>query len=230
MSLTKIISCFFIVFLLSACAKKQLAYLKAYDLIAHMKDSFILVRLNSGTNKINYLKKINDSDRLALEIEKIENQNEEIIHAFDSVFNFCRVYFFYSDDGSALKNKQYDQVELFDKKGNTVSSEILETDPLVIAAYGRSYVNQFVTDNERGRYSSGGSNGREAIVLYDSDYIQLPSEFPYRVPVESNVKRPLLRAIKQLDLNLIEYELYARYDRAAVEAKIMKRKLRRNKE
>ncbi|MCX6297072.1 MAG: hypothetical protein NTX97_13630, partial [Bacteroidetes bacterium] len=83
---------------------------KARTNIVLLKNGALFIRLKTSFLKINALKKTG-KDKEAEEIRlSQEATNMSIIKAFKENFNFCKVYFFYSDHSTEVKEGKYKAV------------------------------------------------------------------------------------------------------------------------
>ncbi|MGB0178341.1 MAG: hypothetical protein ACPF9D_14335, partial [Owenweeksia sp.] len=73
------------------------------DLILEVKQSFILLRLQTSQKKIDLLKANGEEEKA----EKLTNaqfmENREIMLSFENTFDFCPVYFFYAENSEAIR-------------------------------------------------------------------------------------------------------------------------------
>jgi len=137
--------------------------------IETLKDGALLVRLQTSGNKIEKLKEAGELAK-ALETEKNQKQrNERIAEAFENYFDFCPVYFFYSDNSRKLKKGEFSGI-LMNSRFETVEATQLGPDAWLMAEFGQTQVS----------LSEGGgvSRGSIALVIKDRDFIQLQDPFP----------------------------------------------------
>lgn len=158
--------------------------------IKELKEGALLVRLQTKQKVIDALLEKGYPKR-ANHIEKTQKEkNIEISGAFKD-FDFCPVYFFYSQYSDSLKYGNYAHVILLDDSLKEVEVELTN---FHIADFGnvkKSYEND-TTDAKRnelknkGReatktYKGGSSLNIRAMVLSDSKFKQLKSPFPFYV-------------------------------------------------
>ena len=134
----------------------------AREHIISLNDGVILCRLQRSDERIAQL----DSLGLHAEAEEIrksqKQENEKIVKAFESHFDFCDVYFFYSDNVDQIKRGDYSfLLEPDDKK-----IEKLKTANIYFAAY-----KLMPHDTEFNSRSKG-------IVIMDSDFHTVEAPFP----------------------------------------------------
>ena len=75
--------------------------------ILAMKEGVLLVRLVRHTAKIEQLRKMNQEDQAAKVEKEDAKKNKKVMEAFAENFDFCPVYFFYSDYSIDVKNKAF---------------------------------------------------------------------------------------------------------------------------
>ena len=105
----------------------------------------LLVRLKQKQKSIDALRKRNRK-KLANKIElKQQNRNSYIIDAFNTKFDFCPVYFFYSDDSKHVRTNNLDSVSfLNDSLFIDTSITLLDTN-FYIAEFGRIEPEETIT-------------------------------------------------------------------------------------
>lgn len=160
-------------------AKTQIKELKEGILLVrlHTKQPVIDAMLEKGlTNKADYIS------------AKQEVKNKEIVAAFKG-FEFCKVYFFYSQFSDSLKNGNYENITILND--SLLPTEV-ELTNFYIADFGnvkKNYENDTtnVKRNElakKGRegkkkYKGGSNLSIRAMVISDSQFNQLKSPFPF---------------------------------------------------
>jgi len=123
----------------------------------------LLVRLQKYTRKTDFLNKQQESEEVK-EIKNKENSlNKAIVETFTEHFNFCKVYFFYSNKSEEIKNGDYSL--LFDSNYNQV--EIEDNSKVYFAAFtyrdiGEPYLTTYKT-----------------FIIMDENFQQLKKPFPY---------------------------------------------------
>lgn len=148
-------------------SQKQLAHEVAYNQISELKNGVLLVRLSTSTAQINALKsrgRTEEADKIGAKQRQV---NREIVDAFRSKFDFCRVEFFYSFNSQKVREGNLKGVFL-DEKLNTDST--ITVDPR-----SAIYTAEFGTTGES---STGGINFA-ALVIMDRKMETLQKPFPY---------------------------------------------------
>lgn len=161
---------------------------QAREQITQLLEGALLVRLQTKNKSITALRE-KGNDKLADKIETDQKKhNMEIVSAFRTLFDFCPVYFFFSDDSQNIKKGKLDQVAFL--------SESLIPDTNI--HFSKTY---FLTA-EFGRTEQGKSFG--ALVIMDSRFSQLKRPFPYYVrtfeslPIKRSIHRTVLMMNRKL--------------------------------
>lgn len=135
--------------------------------ILAMKEGVLLVRLVRHTAKIEQLKKMKQKDQ-AKKIEKDDaKKNEKVMEAFAEHFDFCPVYFFYSDYSIEVKNKDFGN-HIMTADNNPVDAEKIASGPIYTAEYG------FIRNDT-------GTERARGIRIMDDQLDQLSHPFPYGI-------------------------------------------------
>lgn len=189
--------------------------------INELKDGALLVRLKTNELAISALRKNGQSSQ-ADAVEKRQAQiNKNIIEAFHKEFNFCPVYFFYSNYSTTLKNKELDKVIFL--------NDSLQEDPAIkfkksyflIAEFGtvEQDTAKYVADRalesdgnfsvqETKTYSGGPSFGYEGLLIRSDKFVQLRHPFPYMVRTHdaSLVKKKVVnKIVRTMNKKLVKF-------------------------
>jgi len=161
--------------------------------INQLHDGVLLVRLATRKNAIDALRK-NGNDAQANQIENRQAEiNKQIISAFRSNFDFCRIYFFYSDYSKEVMEKRFDHVKFlndsltpdptitFDGK-NFLTAEFASVEQDT-SKYFDNYrtVSEETGPEKQSAYYGGSELGFEALIIKSDVFIQLRRPFPYYV-------------------------------------------------
>ena len=144
-------------FLLSCISTIKVVSAQTIDI----KNCVVLVRLKTSKNKINALREIkrfNEADEVKAKQRKM---NLEIIEAFKKEFDFCPVYFFYSNCSDEIINKNFKGCILNEKLLTDTSFNTIIKD-FIIAEFD-------VTENF----------GIKGLLVKDCNFIQMKKPFPY---------------------------------------------------
>lgn len=102
--------------LCSAQAKKE----EARENLKKLKDGALLIRLQTSQMKIDALKKRGLVEDAKKAEQKQYDENKEIILSFSQIFDFCPVYFFYSDKSEDIMENRIEGT-IFDANQNLVA-------------------------------------------------------------------------------------------------------------
>lgn len=147
--------------LLAQKGKKELANKH----IVQLKESAIIVVLNTGNNQIKAYIETNNTDRA----DKIKKENRrkqlELIQVFKKNFTFCKVYFIFNSDLQKAKAGNLNDVLLNDSLEYDIKLQI-QYSSFYFCRIGDIYFDTF-------------SSTMDGLVLYDSSYSMLKKPFPY---------------------------------------------------
>ena len=97
---------------------------RAKNHIIQLKESAIIVVLNTGNNQINAYIKANNTER-ADKIKKENRQKQlELIQVFNRNFTFCKVYFIFNSDLQKAKAGNLNDVLLNDSLEHDIKLQI----------------------------------------------------------------------------------------------------------
>lgn len=176
-------------------AKAQIVKLK--------NEGALLVRLKTNKNTINRFKAAGNSD-MATQLEKeTEVANKIIMGSYLQEFNFCPVYFFYSDYSDSVKIKHLDGI-LLDSTLSMNSSIVCNKSFYLIAESGVVYNSSLgiVSESLAPKSVESGSPSREAAIIIKNRYfIQLHKPFPF-FQIRRSFKEPFSPIVRGLNFNL----------------------------
>lgn len=196
--------------------------------IVLLKEGALLVRLKTSENTIAALRKAGRERQAIKEEQWQTTQNQKIVKAFKSYFDFAPVYFFYSDKSNQVRQGDFKGIFL-NEKLEVDSSIVLDKQNIYTAEYTAIKQDTFIQlshyqleqigsfRHEWVPYYYGQPNfGFRAIVIKNQNFEQMVEPFPYyaRTNAPGIQKHP-----EQLlfGFPLIYFLLYSSYD-AAVEA------------
>ncbi|MCE3280522.1 MAG: hypothetical protein K0S44_2713 [Bacteroidetes bacterium] len=133
---------------------------KAVADILMLKEGALLVKLKTSENLINgFIRagKQEEADKVKAEQEAT---NRDIARAFSKHFNFCKVYFFYSGQSTAIKNGDL---------GALMNTD-LEADPSF------NSVNYLI-----GEFGESATTKIDGFIMQDRNLVQLESPFPFLI-------------------------------------------------
>jgi len=167
----------------SNCARYKTERNKTFQKIEDLKNTVLLVRLNTSNNKIKHLKKYDlVNDVKEQEMKTFQKQKQTIL-AFEEHFDFCKVYFYNAEDGTELRHQNFDKVQLIDVNEDIVTDNSFLKDGYLVGIFGYSYDTQIVYQSRDSleRRPMAGSGGVSSLLIVDKDYVQLPKPFPFSV-------------------------------------------------
>jgi hypothetical protein len=183
-----------------------------------LKKKVLLVRLLTLEHSIAAMKASGMNNKSAELEEAIANQNKDIVNAFRMEFDFCPVYFFYSNHSTNVRDG--DASVLFDAKGDSTDFVFddcnyyiadfgnLEQDTArFFAGYDLVQVGNFDTRKVRRTYTRT-SFSFGAMKIKGCDFIQLRDPFPYYVKTYGSFvfKRSPLSFVKRINEKLHDFE------------------------
>lgn len=171
----------------------------AEEHIKLLKSGILLVRLKTKQNAVLLMEARGMQEDADLVWEEQRKKNDEIVKAFELIFDFCPVYFFYDENSGTVRDGNYEGL-LLNADYDTLNLDTLpDFDNVYFADIGDVY---FETFNQ---------HMKGAIVL-DSAMNLLPRRFPSIVR-----KRAGLSIIKRTNTSVIEEmneKLHKFYERA----------------
>ena len=180
--------------------------LEAEKNIDNLKDGALLVRLKTRSKSLKAYEKAG-AHSLVKKMKKTQNaENQLIIDLFNEHFNFCPVYFFYTDDTELLLADQQEGIFLNDnlKKDKNI---VLDKDFFLIAEFGVLLEEKVWADslleaaNQNKIYQHQVLN--KVIVIKDKNLEQLKRPFP--LYVKASAERFWPRKIAKLNKRLQKY-------------------------
>lgn len=158
--------------------------------IVTLHDSAILiVRLQTKEKTIEAYRKYGDTEAANEEELNQKKLNQQIVNAFIENFDFCKVYFIFSDQSSNLKNRN-DVIFL---------NHNLEEDLSIKPDYTHFYIAEF------GLASS--ETGIHGLFLRDENFEKLTKPFPYYVKNSTfySKAKSTIKTVTNLDYKLHNY-------------------------
>tara|TARA_R110002072_G_scaffold172042_1_gene325818 strand:+ start:13990 stop:14751 length:762 start_codon:yes stop_codon:yes gene_type:complete len=175
----------------------------AIELIGQLKDGAILVALDFKKKEIAYFEKYENIKEATKIREEQQEINLQIMHSFDSLFTYCEVYFFDSDDLRHFVNKQIDSIKFYNKQCQIDNSIALSQDFFLVGNFG--HVEQISSSDSI--YNSS-KNSLSAFVLRDENLVQLRNPFPFYSQFHplGSVKKRYNMPVRKLQNRLESYE------------------------
>jgi hypothetical protein len=167
---------------------------KAREQINQLKNGALLVRLTTKEHSLAALRKIGKTKHADELQKKQAAYNLKIIKAFRKNFDFCPVYFFFSNYSTNIRERQFDKVIFLNDSLAPDTSIKFTYNSFLTAEFGNieedtakyySYAS-FESDSNEGRhlvshYYGGNEMGFGALLIRSDKFIQLRRPFPYYV-------------------------------------------------
>lgn len=149
--------------------------------INKLKDGALLVRLKSRTKSAELYRSHGAAEVADRMLAEQRAENLLIANAFRKNFNFCKLYFFSSDNTDDLKNGKRSGYFLNDSLQVDTSIHLNE-EFYMIAEFGPLEEESFEFPQEGGHPTSNLVNGNERyLVVRDNYFVQMRPPFPYAV-------------------------------------------------
>lgn len=195
--------------------KRKQAKSKAITNVIALKSGVLLVRLSEKKNTINAMKKVG-KDKLAAKTEyKQRERNLAIVAAFSSNFDFCPVYFFFSDDSKYIRKKQLDSIVFLNEQLQHDSSITVNATTFFTAVLGvtepdttnYSKHTYFEKGEQSTTYYGAGEIAVSALIIKDDQIYQLGKPFPYYVREFKGLPfhRAIFRMVQKMNENLLAF-------------------------
>lgn len=183
--------------------------------IQELHESVLLVRLSTKKTSINALRKVGRKELAQKIEEKQKTRNQEIINSFRAHFDFCPVYFFYSDYSKYIINNQLDSV-LFLNDKLEITPSIKVSNSIYFTAEFTSleqdtaqYHNSTYYDRgeKKESYYGGSENSLTGLIIKNKNLYQLKHPFPYYVREYKGLffQRAIPKVIIKMNQNLHNY-------------------------
>ncbi|RMG86735.1 MAG: hypothetical protein D6714_03665 [Bacteroidetes bacterium] len=188
---------------------------KAWNHIESMSDGALLVRLQTGNRTVEALKNAGHPERAAKAREKQKLRNEWIVRAFEHHFDFCPVYFFYSDQSDAVLKGDWSV--LMDVNLAPLSPKK--------AAFKTWYIGEFgltqdaLSKNADPDEIPSVSQGVKSLVLKDGRFVQLRRPFPYQTRLFDDSEAGYAKTVANCNAALKDYHRVAGLKKGKFELK-----------
>lgn len=179
--------------------------IKAASQVKNLKNGVLLVRLRTSDIAIRNLKQ-SGNEKMAATVQRQQDAaNQLLVHAFESQFTFCPIYYFYSSETGQVKNGK--------TKGYFLNNK-LQPDPNLALPDTNFFVaeltelEQFRTDPDSPQESVNAEVTFKALVVRDYKFHQLAKPFPYFIKASSNFpprKRSEAEMVNLLNARLMTY-------------------------
>ncbi len=148
--------------------------------IQKLRKGALLVRLKTRQGTIDAFQK-RGYRKMAKEVKnKQMEKNKKLMNAFIKNFNFCEVYFFYSEDSEKVIAQEWEGIFLNKKLEKDVSI-VLEKDFVLTAEIGPLIAEPSVIDAEGVPSHPNTMSYEGTLVIKDSNFEQLKRPFPFYI-------------------------------------------------
>lgn len=171
----------------------------AANYIRQLKDGVVLVRLKTSNLQVAKLIELGKVEEAKEKVILQQEKNLKIVKSFSKYFNFCKVYFFYSNNSELVKQKKTEGIFL-DLNLNVDSSIKLNEVNVFIVDIGDLFFDAF-------------SSHSEGIGIMNQDFELLVKPFPYYIG-KSRVLPVFKRSTDEL-IEMLNEELHAFYYKTA---------------
>ncbi len=165
----------------------------AKTIIRQVKESFILVRLQTSRKKIDLMKARGLDKEAEIATNEQYQENRETILSFENTFTFCPVYFFYAENSQEIREGKLEG-HVFSGNQQMVEASRLTQRPFFTAEFAETK-----------------KMGISALVLMDQHMVPLEAPFPFyerKYIFFSLIKQSKARIAERYDARLKAY-----YDR-----------------
>ena len=168
----------------------------AEENILLMKEGVLLVRLDFKRKEIAYFEKYGNTKEANKIKKKQAEINQYIINSFDSLFQFCPVYFFSTKDSRNVLEGRMDEMVFFNMQCEPDSSIKWKETSFFIAEFGR--IEGDTTLEEGSKFSAA------ALIIRNSNFKQLRDPFPYYSIYHEwgDKKKKFLQPTRRMNKNL----------------------------
>ena len=171
------------ILLISAC-NTQVQRTASQQQIANLQEGCMVVRLSKRTKKVDMLQRAGYTKRAEAELKIREQLNFDLYNSFTQHFDFCPVYFTYSENSDKLINKQLNEPIWLNEKLEIDPNITVECPEFLIAQYGftqtdtTAYMSQEFMENSNDERATSNQT-IEGIYLLSDQMVQLHRPFPY---------------------------------------------------
>ncbi|MGB1205733.1 MAG: hypothetical protein ACPG5B_08815 [Chitinophagales bacterium] len=163
---------------------RQMRREEAITNINNLKEGALLVRLKTRSKSLKAYEKAGASYLVKKIKKERDAENQKIVNLFNEYFDFCPIYFFYTDDTERLLSGEHKGIFLDDKLKKD-KAIVLDKDFFLIAEFGVLLEEKIWADsavlaaNQNKMYQHQALN--KVIVIKDKNLEQLKRPFPLYV-------------------------------------------------
>ncbi len=212
----KILSPLLIILLFTNCKSLNQRKDSATKQLSRFQNGVLLVRLPTNEAKIAKLKEIGKSEKAKKENSYMKQFHVDILKSFDKAFNFCPVYFYYSDVSEAIRDGNIDG-NIFDAKLKNISNLEPPMDHRFYAEFGYVHEKEAMVEKDGKMVKVAGFGGKSALVIRTKEGVQPLSPFPYTVDYNYRGENSLTASVEKLNRKL--YTVTNRMERRTVRRK-----------
>jgi len=164
----------------------------AVEQIKHLNGSVLLVRLKTSKSTIDAMQKAGKTKMAANRQKQVDEENKRIIKAFKDEFDFCPVYFFYSDDSHLLKDKNFESI--------VYVNDSAQKDSNITPRFSEFFVAEFGSIGQ----DEGAIFDMQGLIIMNEEFVPLQKPFPFFVKKSSlrNSKKSIFIAVNKMNRNL----------------------------
>lgn len=191
----------------------------AFRQIRQLRHGALLVQLSSKITTVQALRKSGDERRAGIVVEQQHDYNMAVVKAFRGYFDFCPVFFYFSENARSVQEKQFG--------GNIFLNDSLQPDQgiqfpgsdFLIATAGS--VEQDTTKKFESYYYVQGPNGPErratyyaspalgfsALILKSDQSVQLRRPFPFYARIYESLpfQEEMGVVVKKMERKLLRF-------------------------
>tara|TARA_B100000809_G_scaffold68994_1_gene66207 strand:- start:330 stop:1010 length:681 start_codon:yes stop_codon:yes gene_type:complete len=184
--------------------------------ILELKNGVLLVRLKAKKRTLEAMRKAKKYKLADKTENKLKYRNQLIINGFRLKFDFCPVYFFYSNDSRHVLTNNLDSISFLNDNLQIDNSIIVKANHIYIAEFGNiepSKTPNYQTtvsllDKEKRNTFNGSSDfSFKVLCIKNNNFDQLSNPFPYYVKESKGLplKGAIESAIQSMNSKLNNY-------------------------
>jgi len=180
----------------ASAKKKHINYRRYFKTLSvqqikDLKQGALLVRLHTKKTTIAALRKNGNAKQADKVEQKQIETNKSIITAFRKNFDFCPVFFFYSDYSPFIIDRQFDKVVFLNNDLQADPTILFDKQNFLIAEFGvisqdtTAHFDSYYYENgengleKKAKYYGGSNMGFGALIICSDKSVQLHKPFPY---------------------------------------------------
>ena len=212
-----------VLFFATSCKTYWARQERAWNNIETLKDGVLLVRLQTGNSKVEALKKAGLSEKAEAARNAADARNLRIQKALKEHFDYCPVYFFYSDKSEEILAGNFESVT--DIEFKKAQNPKFKEGKWLMGDFGLTQ-NAVDLSTDRETIPSA-SKGLYSFVIKNRHFVQLEEPFPYQDRIFEETDLEYNRAAEGMNTALKEYELAGSVKKKKYELKKERKALRK---